>query len=97
MAHGRIPAIHLKRGTDTILGGTLVADHAGEMIGELAVAIRSGIGLNALGSTIHAYRRSRSLPQAADAAARATDATGAACSARSGCSRERQASPSGSS
>ncbi len=48
-------AIHLKRGTDTILGGTLVADHAGEMIGELAVAIRNGIGLNALGSTIHAY------------------------------------------
>ncbi len=48
-------AIHLKRGTDTILGGTLVADHAGEMIGELAVAIRNGVGLNALGSTIHAY------------------------------------------
>jgi len=48
-------AVHLKRGTDTILGGTLVADHAGEMIGELAVAIRNGIGLSALGSTIHAY------------------------------------------
>lgn len=48
-------AIHVKRGTDTILGGTLVADHAGEMIGELAVAIRNGIGLNALGSTVHAY------------------------------------------
>lgn len=48
-------AIHLKRGSDTIVGGTLVAEHAGEMIGELAVAMKNGIGLGALGGTVHAY------------------------------------------
>lgn len=48
-------SVYLRRGGDRILGGTLVADHAGEMIGELGVAIKNGIGLSALGSTIHAY------------------------------------------
>ncbi len=48
-------AIHLRRGTDRIVGGTLVAEHAGEMIGELGVALKNGVGLSALGSTIHAY------------------------------------------
>jgi pyruvate/2-oxoglutarate dehydrogenase complex dihydrolipoamide dehydrogenase (E3) component len=48
-------AVHLKKGTDKILGGTLVAEHAGEMISELTVAIKNGIGLGALGGTIHPY------------------------------------------
>lgn len=48
-------AVHLKRGSDTILGGTLVAEQAGEMIGELAVAIKNSVSLSDLGSTIHAY------------------------------------------
>lgn len=47
--------IHLRRGTDTILGGTLVAEHAGDMIGELAVAITNRVGLAAVGNTIHPY------------------------------------------
>jgi pyruvate/2-oxoglutarate dehydrogenase complex dihydrolipoamide dehydrogenase (E3) component len=47
--------IHLKKGTDTIVGATLVAAHAGEMIGEVGLAITNGVGLGAIGKTIHAY------------------------------------------
>lgn len=47
--------VHLKKGTDTILGATVVARHAGEMIGELSLAITSGLGLAAIGKTIHPY------------------------------------------
>ena len=47
--------IHLRKGTDTILGATIVARHAGEMIGELSLAITSGLGLAAIGRTIHPY------------------------------------------
>ena len=35
--------VHLKKGTDRILGATLVAEHAGDMIGELALAITATI------------------------------------------------------
>lgn len=48
-------ALHLRAGTDRILGGTLVAPHAGEMIGELALAVTHGIGLATLATTIHPY------------------------------------------
>jgi len=47
--------VHLKEGTDRILGATLVAGHAGEMIGEIALAITAGVGLGKIGSTIHPY------------------------------------------
>ena len=47
--------VHLKAGTDRILGATLVAEHAGEMIGEIALAITAGVGLGKIGSTIHPY------------------------------------------
>jgi pyruvate/2-oxoglutarate dehydrogenase complex dihydrolipoamide dehydrogenase (E3) component len=45
----------LKRNGDQILGATLVAEHAGEMIAEVALAMTSGLGLSAIGSTIHPY------------------------------------------
>ena len=38
-----------------ILGATLVARHAGETIGELALALTHGLRLGALASTIHPY------------------------------------------
>ena len=38
-----------------ILGATMVADHAGEMIGELALAITAGVGLSKISGTIHPY------------------------------------------
>ena len=47
--------VHLKRGTDRILGTTLVAEHAGEMIGAIGVAIVNGVGLGGIGRTIHPY------------------------------------------
>lgn len=47
--------VHLRQGTDQILGATLVAEHAGDMIGEIAVAITAGLGLGRIGETIHPY------------------------------------------
>ena len=47
--------VHLRKGTDRILGATIVARHAGEMINELSLAITSGLGLTAIGRTIHPY------------------------------------------
>ena len=43
------------RGTDRILGVTLVASHAGDLIHEYVLAMKSGIGLGKLSSVIHAY------------------------------------------
>jgi pyruvate/2-oxoglutarate dehydrogenase complex dihydrolipoamide dehydrogenase (E3) component len=47
--------VHLARGTDRILGATVVANHAGDMIGELALAITARVGLSKIGATIHPY------------------------------------------
>jgi pyruvate/2-oxoglutarate dehydrogenase complex dihydrolipoamide dehydrogenase (E3) component len=47
--------VHLKKGTDHILGATLVAEHAGDMIGELCLAITHKIGLGKIASVIHPY------------------------------------------
>ena len=47
--------VHVRRGTDEILGATVVAEHAGEMISELTLAIQNKIGLRAVGRTIHPY------------------------------------------
>jgi pyruvate/2-oxoglutarate dehydrogenase complex dihydrolipoamide dehydrogenase (E3) component len=42
-------------GRDRILGAAVVAPRAGEMLAELALAMRRGIGLKSLFSLIHAY------------------------------------------
>ncbi|MEI8383083.1 MAG: mercuric reductase [Planctomycetota bacterium] len=47
--------IHVKAGSDQIVGATIVADHAGEMIGEIVLAMTNRIGLGRLASTIHPY------------------------------------------
>lgn len=47
--------VHLKSGTDRILGATIVARHAGEMINEFSLAITNGLGISAIGKTIHPY------------------------------------------
>jgi len=47
--------LHLEKGKDRILGATLVADHAGDMIGELCLAITHNIGLGKIASVIHPY------------------------------------------
>lgn len=59
--------VHLKRGSDTILGATIVARHAGEMISEVTLAIGSGLGLAAIGATVHPYpTQAESLRKLAD-------------------------------
>ncbi len=45
----------VKKGTDTILGATIVAAHAGEMINEISVAMAAGMGLGKIGGVIHPY------------------------------------------
>ncbi len=47
--------IHVRDGTDRILGATVVARHAGEMINGLSAAITSGTGLRDFAKVIHAY------------------------------------------
>lgn len=45
----------LKKGSDEILGATLVAAHAGDLISEISVAIAAGMGLGGLANVIHPY------------------------------------------
>jgi pyruvate/2-oxoglutarate dehydrogenase complex dihydrolipoamide dehydrogenase (E3) component len=47
--------VHLKKGSDRILGATIVAAHAGELISELTALMTAGKGLGALARTIHPY------------------------------------------
>ena len=47
--------VHLKKGSDKLLGGTIVARHAGEIINELSLAMTAGLGLSVIGKTIHPY------------------------------------------
>jgi pyruvate/2-oxoglutarate dehydrogenase complex dihydrolipoamide dehydrogenase (E3) component len=60
--------IHVKKGTDRILGATIVARHAGEMISEVSVAMSAKMGLGALSGVIHPY------PTQAEAIRKAADA-----------------------
>jgi mercury(II) reductase len=60
--------IHVREGTDRILGATIVARHAGEMINGLSLAISSGIGLRAVARVIHTYpTQAEAIKMAADA------------------------------
>lgn len=47
--------IHVRRGTDEILGATVVAAHAGELINELSVIMNAGIGMRRLSGILHTY------------------------------------------
>jgi mercury(II) reductase len=47
--------VHVRKGKDEILGATIVAAHAGEMISEITVAITNGVGLGAFTNVIHPY------------------------------------------
>ena len=60
--------IHLKERSDRILGATIVARHAGEMINEITLAIVARIGLKTLARVIHAYpTQAEGIKKAADA------------------------------
>jgi pyruvate/2-oxoglutarate dehydrogenase complex dihydrolipoamide dehydrogenase (E3) component len=49
--------VHLEKGSKDgrIVGATLVAEHAGDMLGELCLAVTHGIGLAKIASVIHPY------------------------------------------
>jgi pyruvate/2-oxoglutarate dehydrogenase complex dihydrolipoamide dehydrogenase (E3) component len=43
------------KGSDKILGATIVAPHAGDLLHEFVLAMKGGVGLGAIAATIHAY------------------------------------------
>ncbi|MBI2511929.1 MAG: mercuric reductase [Opitutae bacterium] len=47
--------VHVRQGTDEIVGATVVAAHAGDLVSELALAMKSRAGLRTVGATIHPY------------------------------------------
>jgi pyruvate/2-oxoglutarate dehydrogenase complex dihydrolipoamide dehydrogenase (E3) component len=47
--------LHVAGATDQVLGATIVASRASEMINEVCVAMSTGIGLRALADVIHIY------------------------------------------
>jgi pyruvate/2-oxoglutarate dehydrogenase complex dihydrolipoamide dehydrogenase (E3) component len=47
--------IHTAEGTDRILGATIVASRASELINEMAVIMSAGIGMKALAEVVHTY------------------------------------------
>jgi len=60
--------IHVKKGSDRILGATIVARHAGEMISEISVAMKGKLGLGAISGVIHPYpTQVEAIRKAADA------------------------------
>jgi pyruvate/2-oxoglutarate dehydrogenase complex dihydrolipoamide dehydrogenase (E3) component len=56
-----------EKGSDRILGAAIVAERGGDLVHEIVVAMRAGVGLKDLSSTIHAY------PTYAEIARRAAD------------------------
>jgi pyruvate/2-oxoglutarate dehydrogenase complex dihydrolipoamide dehydrogenase (E3) component len=47
--------IHVEKGRDKIIGATIVAKHAGDLISEISVAMAGDVGLSRLSSVIHPY------------------------------------------
>jgi pyruvate/2-oxoglutarate dehydrogenase complex dihydrolipoamide dehydrogenase (E3) component len=47
--------VHVRKGTDEIVGATVVAAHAGELIGELTLAMKAKLGLQTIAATMHPY------------------------------------------
>lgn len=60
--------IHVKKGRDQILGATIVARHAGEMISEVSLAMVGKVGLGTIAGVIHPYpTQAEAIKKAADA------------------------------
>jgi pyruvate/2-oxoglutarate dehydrogenase complex dihydrolipoamide dehydrogenase (E3) component len=47
--------IHVREGTDQILGATIVASRASELINEISVIMSARIGLRQLAGILHTY------------------------------------------
>jgi len=60
--------VHVKKGTDQILGATVIARHAGEMISEITLAMVGGMGLGTIAGVIHPYpTQAEAIKQVGDA------------------------------
>lgn len=60
--------VHVRKGTDRIVGATIVAGNAGDMISEISLAMTSGLGLGKIANTIHPYpTQGEAIRQVADA------------------------------
>lgn len=53
-AHGLVKVL-TRAGSDKVIGATIAAEHAGELIGEFTLAMKHGIGLKKIMGTIHIY------------------------------------------
>jgi len=59
--------IHCKKGSDTILGATIVGPSAGDMISEISVAMQNKVGLSSIATVIHPYpTKAEAIRQAGD-------------------------------
>lgn len=47
--------VHTRQGSDKIVGATIVASHAGDLISEITLAMVGGLGLGTIYQTIHPY------------------------------------------
>ncbi|EMI57136.1 mercuric reductase [Rhodopirellula sallentina] len=47
--------VHTKKGSDEIVGATIVAENAGDMISEVTLAMSHGLGLSKISGSIHPY------------------------------------------
>ncbi len=60
--------VHVRAGSDRIVGATIVAENAGDLISEVSVAMAANLGLGRLANVIHPY------PTQADAVRKTGDA-----------------------
>ncbi len=54
-AHGLVKVITRRGGKGEILGATIAGEHADDIIAEMVLAMKHGLGLNKILGTIHAY------------------------------------------
>jgi pyruvate/2-oxoglutarate dehydrogenase complex dihydrolipoamide dehydrogenase (E3) component/uncharacterized membrane protein YdjX (TVP38/TMEM64 family) len=54
-AHGLVKVITRRGGKGEILGATIAGEHADDVIAEMVLAMKHGLGLNKILGTIHAY------------------------------------------
>jgi pyruvate/2-oxoglutarate dehydrogenase complex dihydrolipoamide dehydrogenase (E3) component len=60
--------VHVRKGSDKIVGATIVAQNAGDMIAEITLAMTNGLGLKQIAASIHPYpTQAEAVRQAGDA------------------------------
>ena len=65
---GGMVSVLVEKGNDRILGATVVARHAGEMINEITLAMVGGLGLKTISRVIHPYpTQAEAIKQVGDA------------------------------